>query len=96
MWSDFNFHVATLSYDPLLLPADEGSAGLRSHGTHVRLSDKGTGNAGRDSSGHYVFPSVELSAREPARPELLRFYLLHSQYGIELNGRITRQIFGGI
>ena len=31
--------------------ADEGSAGLRSHGTHGRLSDKETVNAGRDSCG---------------------------------------------
>ena len=31
------------------LLADEGSAGLRSHGTHGRLSDKGTVSAGRDS-----------------------------------------------
>ena len=30
---------------------NEGSAGLRSHGTHGRLSDKGTVNAGRDSCG---------------------------------------------
>ena len=31
------------------LLAHEGSAGLRSHGTHGRLSDKGTLKAGRDS-----------------------------------------------
>ena len=31
------------------LLADEGSAGLRSHGTHGRLSHKGSVNAGRDS-----------------------------------------------
>ena len=31
------------------LLADEGSAGLSSNGTHGRLSDKGTVNAGQDS-----------------------------------------------
>ena len=35
--------------------ADEGSAGLRSHGTNGRLSDKGTVNAGRDSCGLVFF-----------------------------------------
>ena len=40
---------------------DEGSAGLRSHGTHGRLSDKGTVNAGRDSCGKGdMHPSLQL------------------------------------
>ena len=48
-----SFHSAWSFYvrnprDPLL--ADEGSSSLRSHGTHVRLSDKETVNAGWNSS----------------------------------------------
>ena len=32
--------------------ADEGSAGVRSHGTHGRLSDKETVNADQNSCDH--------------------------------------------
>ena len=44
--SAWSFYVRK-TRDSLL--AHEGSAGLRSHGTHARLSDKRTVNAGRDS-----------------------------------------------
>ena len=49
-----------MSGDSLL--ADEGSASLRSHGTHGRLSDKRTVNAGRDSCEYYEIPNF--TARE--------------------------------
>ena len=52
----WSFYVRNPRYSLL---AREGSAGLRSHGTHRRLSDKGTVNAGRDScarrSKHFKF-----------------------------------------
>ena len=51
--------------DSLLV--DEGSAGLRFHGSHGRLGDKGTLNAGRDSCDniHHAFLSLRCYLHEP-------------------------------
>ena len=49
--SAWSFHVRNPRYSLL---ADEGSAGLRSQGTHGRFDDKETVNAGRKSCAYYV------------------------------------------
>ena len=51
------------------LLADEGSAGLRSHGTHGRLSDKGTENSGQDSCAGLTFPCALLVQLEQTLPK---------------------------